>query len=528
MARRLTTFSKFLITLVVIAGLFFAIRYVLNNTGLGENLKQQSESFIEDRKSTGDLPAGSATDDDVLRVQLVTWGGYAPGIYFNEGAEPSRRSRYFQDYGLRVQFIKNDDLIAALNAWIADEYDILVQTADAFPLYTAPDEINQFKPQAIMQVDWSRGGDVIIAKRHINSINDLRGKRVAVTEPSPSQTLLITALEAAGLSYSDIEVVPSQDPIVAAQTFKARDVDAAVVWSPFELEALREIPGSKILITTREQSHIIADIMFAKESFILQNRGKINAFYEGWMRGVAELYQTPSNQEKAAKLLAEFLEFSVEDAKGAMDNVRWASHGDNMDFFGLDTNYKGMKGGDLYEKMGNEFFQLKQAEKVAPPWRTVTNTGAILAADSKLSGAGFESEEPKVFSPITEADREAPAIATKPVTINFATGQSILTENAKTIIDLQFADIARSFANMKVRIEGNTDSTGSRQLNMELSRKRAQSVANYLQTTYQMDANRFIIVGNGPDNPVPGCEDNATQDCRAKNRRTDFQLLAIQ
>ena len=61
---------------------------------------------------------------------------------------------------------------------------------------------------------------------------------------------------------------------------------------------------------------------------------------------------------------------------------------------------------------------------------------------------------------------------------------------------------------------------------MELSRKRAQAVADYLAKQYGLDRNRFIIIGNGPDKPVPGCEGNQNEDCKAKNRRTDFQLVA--
>ncbi|MDH3648917.1 MAG: ABC transporter substrate-binding protein, partial [Saprospiraceae bacterium] len=374
MARRLTTFSKFMITMLIILGLFFLIRFILNDTSIGGNLKKQSDEYLADRGSE-EGKAGTAEDfsddSDVLTVQLVTWGGYAPGLYFNEGSDPSTRSRFYKDYGLKVRFVLNDNLENALNAWVADEFDVLVQTADAFPLYTAPTDIAAYNPRVIMQVDWSRGGDVIIAKRGINSINDLKGRRVAVAEPSPSQTLLITALEAAGLAYGDVQVVASSDPVVAATAFKGPDVDAAVVWSPFHLEALRDIPGSKILITTKEQSHIIGDIMFAKDSYIQQNRDKIHAFYEGWMRGVAELYANPSNQSKAARILGEFLGFPEEDAAGAMADVRWASQGDNMDFFGLNPSYRGMRGADLYDKMSNTFFQLDQAERVAPPWRSV-------------------------------------------------------------------------------------------------------------------------------------------------------------
>ena len=79
---------------------------------------------------------------------------------------------------------------------------------------------------------------------------------------------------------------------------------------------------------------------------------------------------------------------------------------------------------------------------------------------------------------------------------------------------------------MKVRVEGNTDNVGSRASNIALSEKRAASVAKYLQQSYNMDRNRFVILGNGPDKPVAGCEDNATAACKASNRRTEFQLIA--
>lgn len=543
MATRLTGFSKLLITLLILAALFFGGRWLLNNTSVGQDLKQQAEQAADDRDaenvgssnsgSANGVPTGSATtstsgsrkDDDVLKVQLVTWGGYAPGLYFNEGAQANTRSRFYKDYGFKVDFKVENDLINALNAWIAGEYDVLVQTADAFPLYTAPDDINAVGPTVFMQCDWSRGGDAIIVKRGINNVNDLKGKTIAVAVPSPAQTLLITSLEAAGLKYSDVKVIKTADNLKAAELFRSDEVDAAVVWSPDDVLATRDVPGSKILLTTKEQSNIIADIFFAKRDYIEKNRDKINGFYEGWMKGVAELKNT-ANQKKAAKYLAELNGVSPADAEGMMANVYWTSHGDNMNFFGLNPNFKGQKGSDLYSKMSRKFAEIGDAEKVAPSWRSVIHTGAVQAADAKLQGNKYSPEAGKVFKPTTSVERTAPPIATKPVSINFPTGQSTLSENAKTIIDIQFADVAKAFGNTKVRIEGNTDNVGGRQMNMDLSRKRAQSVANYLIKEYGFDKNRLIIIGNGPDKPVKGCETNGSEACKAQNRRTDFQLVA--
>ena len=541
MAKRLTTFSKLLITFLIVAALYFVGNYILGNTQFGQDLKEatgtesaegtsgssNSGSATKGNSSSGkssSSASNSADRDKVLKVQLVSWGGYAPGLYFNEGAQASMRSRFYKDYGFQVEFILENDLGNALDAWIAGEYDVLVQTADAFPLYTAPDAINEYGPKAFMQVDWSRGGDAIITKRGIESVNDLRGKNIAIAVPSPAQTLLSYSLEAAGMSYKDVNVIKTSDNFKAAELFRTKDVDAAVVWSPDDILAQRDVPGSNILLTTVDQSHIIGDIMFAKQSVINDKREMFNGFYEGWMKAVAELNATPSNREKAAKYLAELNGLSTEDALGMMSAVFWTGHGDNLNFFGLNPSYRGQQGKDLYSTMAKRFVDTGDAEKMAPNWRSAIWTGAVQAA--KLEGPAYAAEKSKTFKPATPAEKKAAPVASKPVSITFPSGQYRLDENAKTIIDLQFAETAKSFANMKVRVEGNTDNTGSRELNMKLSEQRAKSVVDYLKNQYGMDTHRFIIVGNGPDNPVRGCEQNQNDMCKSKNRRTDFQLIA--
>lgn len=529
MATRLTGFSKLLITLVILALIFFGGKYMLDSTSIGQKLKKTAESSnVEGSNgastSKGQTSGTSKRDPNTLRVQLVSWGGYAPGLYFNEGAAANANSRYFKDYGFKVDFVLENDLITALNAWTAGEYDILVQTVDAFPLYTSAPDINSLGPKAFMQVDWSRGGDAIIAKRGINTINDLKGKRIVVAAPSPAQTLLISSLEAAGLKYSDVTVIKTVDNLKAAELFKTNDVDAAVVWSPDDILATQAVPGSKILLTTKTQSHIIGDIFFAKESFLNNNRDRIQQFYEGWMKGLVEL-KVQSNYDKAARYLGELNGLSAEDGAGMMANVHWASHGDNLDFFGLNPNYKGVKGQDLYEKMSKKFIEIGEMTDAAPSWRSSINTAAINSSSQALSSDVYGSETAKVFTP-KASDKTAVAISSKPISINFDSGKFTLSENAKTIIDLQFAETAKIFGNAKIRIEGNTDNVGNKASNISLSQKRAQAVADYLRSNYGMNPAKFVIVGNGPDRPVAGCESSNDEVCKAKNRRTEFAIIA--
>jgi len=82
---------------------------------------------------------------------------------------------------------------------------------------------------------------------------------------------------------------------------------------------------------------------------------------------------------------------------------------------------------------------------------------------------------------------------------------------------------ANAFSNARIRIEGNTDTDGSRASNIALSKKRARAVADYLIKEYNMPANRFVVVGNGPDKPVAS---NDSAAGKSKNRRTDFELVS--
>ncbi len=69
-------------------------------------------------------------------------------------------------------------------------------------------------------------------------------------------------------------------------------------------------------------------------------------------------------------------------------------------------------------------------------------------------------------------------------------------------------------------ITGHTDSVGSESFNLELSRRRAQSVKQYLVEQYAIDENRLIVRGAGESQPIA---DNNTPEGQAQNRRVTIQ-----
>jgi NitT/TauT family transport system substrate-binding protein len=520
MFSRLTPFSKFLLTVVILGGIFYLGKYVLNNTQFGQNLKAESEKVAQNSGTNTNSAPMSALEKDAIKIGVVTWGGYAGGQYFNEGFKANTNSRFYKDYGFAVDFKILDDVPVSREAWKNDEVNLLWCTIDALP--TEIGGLADFNPVVVFQADWSRGGDAIVARRGINSINDLKGKKIAVAEMTPSHSFLLWMLDAGGLKPSDVDIIKQASAIDAAQVFKSQQVDAAVVWSPDDLACLSAVPGSRILESTKSASHIIADAFIAKRSWVDNNRDRLAKLYEGWMIGAAEINSNDANKRKAAKILTEsFVGFTEDDSYAAINNVRLVTHGDNVNFFGLNPEYKGVTGDQLYTKMTNTYKSIGYADGKIPNWRVISEVSHI--RNSNLGGSQHVAEGEKVFTKVSESEGKIKgAVATKRVSISFRTGEFTLDENAKYIIDKEFVEIAKAFANSRIRIEGNTDDVGSRETNMSLSRKRAQSVVDYLVQTHKMNRNRFLVYGNGPDKPVAA---NNSEEGTTKNRRTDFELV---
>lgn len=452
-----------------------------------------------------------------LRVGINTWGGYAGGLYANKGLTASAESNFYTKYGILVDIILNDDFQTSRESWKSGDVDIMWTTADGFPNESGnlPDN-----PEVIFQFDWSRGGDVIIGTRGIKSINDLKGKKIAVALGTPSHSLLLKSLEAANMKITDIVVVTSNSAPEAAQVFKAGKVDAAVVWSPDDQDCLAAVTGSSIILSTKNASNIIADVFFAKKGFIDQHEELIKKFTEGWLAANAAVNSDPAVKDSAIAILSTSLNQPADFCKIALDNVRLTTYGDNVNFFNLTGNYKGVKGEDLYNTMTDMYKSVGYLSGNVPSWKSVVYTKNL--RNIVLTGPSHEAESVGNFTVATKADSTSTAITNKTVSITFASGAFTLSDDAQTVIDNQMVPVANQFASSRIRVQGNTDNVGDPYANKKLSFKRANAVVGYLISQHKFAKNRFVVIGNGSDKPLA---DNATEEGKATNRRTDFEVV---
>ena len=86
----------------------------------------------------------------------------------------------------------------------------------------------------------------------------------------------------------------------------------------------------------------------------------------------------------------------------------------------------------------------------------------------------------------------------------------------------QIASALNSSAQVRVRIDGYTDSDGDEAKNLDLSRRRAEAVKRALALEYKIEASRMDTQGMGEAKPVA---DNATREGKSQNRRVEFIKL---
>jgi OOP family OmpA-OmpF porin len=103
--------------------------------------------------------------------------------------------------------------------------------------------------------------------------------------------------------------------------------------------------------------------------------------------------------------------------------------------------------------------------------------------------------------------------------INFAPGSAAIDPSSRQLLD-SLASVALRCDRFTIEVAGHTDDQGGRDLNMELSRERAEAVASYL-ASQGVARSRLNASGYGPDRPRAS---NATPEGQATNRRIEFNV----
>jgi NitT/TauT family transport system substrate-binding protein len=275
------------------------------------------------RTTTESSPSPAATGT-VIRLGFSAWPGWFPW-------QVAQEEGIFQKNNASVDLKWFDGYLESINTLTAGQIDANSQT-----LNDTVSSIAAGADQVIVLVnDNSTGNDQIIVREGINTVTDLKGKKIAVEEGTVDHYLLLLGIQKAGLSPSDITIVPLETGKAAA-AFVAGQVDATAVFAPFTTQALKR-PNSKTLFSSADFPGAISDHLVFTRSFVDANPEQVQAVVNSWFETIDFI---DKNRSKAYEIMAKRAGVSVEEyaeyAKGTRiftveENLRAFESGKSID-----------------------------------------------------------------------------------------------------------------------------------------------------------------------------------------------------
>ena len=534
-----TPLAKGLIAVIIIAAASSAAWHL----GVKDMIKGKDGKAVAGQVSVRpDNGAPLGSPENPLRVSLVSFHGYAPAIVANGSSLKTRPGSIYSKAGLNVEFVIQDDIPTLATIFESGTAQCAWRTSD-FWAQEQPNLRNAGQDgRAVMIVDNTQGGDAIISRNPaINTVEDLADHSIALLQFTPSHGMTIDAVDNSSMtarkksSVKYVYINAEEGTAGVRAALESGNVDAAALWDPDLALALRNVKGAKVIYSTKTASNLIFDVMVCDTRALNQpaNEAVFQKFVEGWMEGVKA---ARADHDTAANALVQTEEFfgllgkqeGLPFIKSLFANVVWTGLEDNARILGL------AGGTNHYERVYQRFDEIyRRAGALANPNSPVIAPQdsfdyrfikAMLAKNSAASVAAAKPAETFTRQALDEASGKE-AQVTKPVTVSFASGSAELTKRAQKTIDTDMVPFIENNGKAYFEISGNTDATGARDTNMNLSRARAAAVVEYLAAQWEFPRERFKIVGNGPDKPIcneatAAGEGMSLEECRALNRST--------
>jgi NitT/TauT family transport system substrate-binding protein len=243
-----------------------------------------------------------------LKLATVVWIGYGP-FYVADALD------LYKKYNLKVSLqVFNDPALipAAIASGAVDggmvTYDQVVgQVATGRNM------------KVVMPIDYSNGGDAIVADASISKVTDFKGKKVGYNPLSPSDFLLSYALKINGISEKDIEPVSMTPEAVPAAMASGR-LPVGVTYEPSLSQILSQGGGKKfkVVFSSKDAPGLIADVLVFDEKVIKAKPAEITGIMRAYLDGLAYMKAKP---DEAHKIIGKFMGVSAAEVKAQLNGV---------------------------------------------------------------------------------------------------------------------------------------------------------------------------------------------------------------
>jgi NitT/TauT family transport system substrate-binding protein len=215
-----------------------------------------------------------------MRVGMNSWPGYSIALYAKE-------AKLFEKRGLNVELIRFNNQQDNIRATIRGAQDM-----SFVPLWEVMQvDSNNDKPVIVLVADISAGSDGIVARAGIESVKDLKGKKVGAKLSTVTHLILLEALKSQQLKPEDVEIqdVSNERGI---ELLKAGKLDAAVVWEPSLSKTAKQI-GGKVIFTTKDVDSLVIDSLVTGANTIKSNQESVTKFIMAWFDAIHAVNTIP-------------------------------------------------------------------------------------------------------------------------------------------------------------------------------------------------------------------------------------------
>lgn len=456
---------------------------------------------------------------DTINLSLDEWIGWKSIIDANGGLSTEKGSIY-DKLGIKVNISIINDATQSSNALVSGKLDAAGYTINRTAFLS-----QKFKESGVSVImpfitNFSNGGDGIIAKANIKSVDDLVNAKIGVPQFSEAHSLVVWFVNQSDLSASNKQSIIDNliffaTPDEAAKAFFAGQIDVAATWEPYLTQA-QNMSDAHILFSTASSSSLIMDGILFNEEFAKENPDVVSAFIDGALQA-SNMYDTELDTIK--KVMPMFSTASDQDVKDNCVSAKLTTYADNLKLFKgtAKTIYTDMCG--VWESIGetvnkdlvNTVFDSQYIETLADKYdaNTYTSSGANVVVTDK--------NEQQII--------DATALLKKSTTVNFTANTAKFVNSSEATAKLdEFIEIAKVLDGAIIQIEGNIATDTNSESGMVLSKQRAETVKQYFILN-GISADRIITIGNGSTKPVApnDCEENMKL-----NRRTDISFKCIE
>ncbi len=250
----------------------------------------------------------SAAENKPLTVGMTTWVGY--GLL-----HLAQQKGFFKEHGVDVSLTTVQDKPSTAAAIATGRLDGWATTVDTFIFYNA----KKLDIKQVLAVDFSMGGEGIIATGDIKTVADLKGRTLGAEEGSSTYFFMLNLLADSGMELKDVKL-QSMRAGDAGAAFAAGRLDAAATWDPWLSKAKER--GGHILANSEDKPGLIVDTVAFRSDVIAKRPNDVKNFIKAYFEAYDFWKAAP---EEANSIMAKALGIKEDEFNLSLAGLEFVS-----------------------------------------------------------------------------------------------------------------------------------------------------------------------------------------------------------